>query len=303
MDKLMAGTLNEAVQAALCKEMTAPLAPGLYLVATPIGNLSDITLRALAVLARANHICCEDTRHSQKLISHYGLSGRLTPYHDHNAARERPKILKWLAGGACVALISDAGTPLVSDPGYRLVREAAAQGSGIFSIPGPSAVLAGLAASGLPTDSFFFGGFLPPREAALKRRLEELAEIPATLILFDTATRLDKTLTALGDAFSGRDLVIARELTKRFEEIIRVPLPATQLTGREWKGEIVLLVSPPLPQTAGEDEVRAAIASALERATLRDAVEEVRRTLRVPRRQVYDLALKCQKGTSGGDDL
>lgn len=303
MDKLMAGSPNEAVQAALCKEMAAPLAPGLYLVATPIGNLSDITLRALAVLARAHHICCEDSRHSQKLISHYGLSGPLSPYHDHNAARERPKILKWLAGGASVALISDAGTPLVSDPGYRLVREAAAQGSDVFSIPGPSAVLAGLAASGLPTDSFFFGGFLPPRETALKKRLEELAEIPATLILFDTATRLDKTLTALGEAFPGRDLAIARELTKRFEEMIRVPLPATQLTGREWKGEIVLLVSPPLAQTAGEDEVRAAIASALERATLRDAVEEVRRTLRVPRRQVYDLALKCQKGTSGGDDL
>ncbi|WP_245296995.1 MULTISPECIES: 16S rRNA (cytidine(1402)-2'-O)-methyltransferase [Rhodomicrobium] len=294
----MAEMLNEAVQAALAREMAAPLAPGLYLVATPIGNLTDISLRALAVLARADRVFCEDTRHSQKLISHYGLPSRLAAYHDHNAARERPKILKALEGGASVALISDAGTPLISDPGYKLVREAALQGTPVFSIPGASAVLAGLASSGLPTDAFFFAGFLPPREAAARARLEELTGIPGTLILFDTASRLDKTLKSLGELFPARELVIARELTKRFEEVIRVTLPAPALIGADWKGEFVLLISPPAEQSVDEDEIRSAIIDALQHSSLRDAVEDVRRTLRVPRRQVYDLALKHQKGSS-----
>lgn len=293
--------LSEAVQAALDKEMAAALAPGLYLVATPIGNLADISLRALAVLARADRVFCEDTRHSQKLTGHYGLAVRLLAYHDHNAARERPRILKWLAEGASVALISDAGTPLISDPGYKLVREAALQGTPVFSIPGASAVLAGLAASGLPTDSFFFAGFLPPRQAAARIRLEALTEIPGTLIFFETAGRLDKTLRTIGDLFAGRELVIARELTKRFEEFIRAPLPAPQLIGSDWKGEFVLLVSPPSEQTATEADIQAAIVEALTRSSLRDAVEDVRRTLRVPRRQVYDLALKHQKGSSCDD--
>jgi 16S rRNA (cytidine1402-2'-O)-methyltransferase len=299
-DGFMAESLIRAAEAVLSEELGKALAPGLYLVATPIGNLADVTLRALAVLARAQTIYCEDTRHSQKLTSHFGLKTRLSPYHEHNAAKERPKILQRLAEGAALALISDAGTPLISDPGYKLVREAAAQGTPVISVPGPSAVLAGLAASGLPTDSFFFGGFLPAREAALVRRLEELAAIPATLVLFETAPRLDRTLLALGQHFPGRDLVIARELTKRFEEIVRTGLPVADLSGHEWRGEFVLLISPPVEQAAGGNEIDSALREALASMSLRDAVEHVRRTLRVPRKQVYDRALEFQQ--DGSDD-
>ncbi len=296
----MAGTLADAVRDLLDRELATPLAPGLYLVATPIGNLTDMTLRALSVLARADHVYCEDTRQTQKLTSRYSLPQRLNPYHDHNAARERPRILKRLAEGASVALVSDAGTPLISDPGYKLVREAAAQGSEVISIPGPSAVLAALTASGLPTDSFFFGGFLPPREAAAKKRLSALANVPATLIFFETAARLDRTLRSLAEIFPGREVVLARELTKRFEEIIRTTLPARQLEGKEWKGEFVLLASPPVDEAPDEAQIEKAVREALKYATLRDAVEEVRRTLRAPRKQVYDLALKFQKDDRQG---
>jgi 16S rRNA (cytidine1402-2'-O)-methyltransferase len=291
----MTGTIADAVRAALESELAAPLAPGLYLVATPIGNLSDISLRALAVLARADHILCEDTRHTQKLLNRYNLKARLNPYHDHNADRERPRILKKLAEGASMALVSDAGTPLISDPGYKLVREALAQGSGVISIPGASAVLAGLTASGLATDSFFFGGFLPPREVAVRKRLHELAAVPATLIFFETAGRLNRTLQALAEIFPGRELVLARELTKRFEEIIRTALPASGLARGDWKGEFVLLLSPPVQDVPDEDRIENAIRAALRGASMRDAVEEVRRTLRVPRKQVYDLALRIQE--------
>jgi 16S rRNA (cytidine1402-2'-O)-methyltransferase len=298
----MSDALKNAVCAALDKELEAGLPPGLYLVATPIGNLSDITLRALSVLARADHVCCEDTRHTLKLLSHYGISTRTSAYHDHNAARERPKILKRLADGASVALVSDAGTPLISDPGYKLVREAAAQGSRVVSIPGPSALLAGLTSSGLPTDSFFFAGFLPPKDAAAKARLAELAAVPGTLIFFETANRLPRTLAALSECFAGREAVIARELTKRFEEIIRLQLPAEPAAGDGLKGEIVLLISPPEAVAAREEDVREAVRAALKHMSLRDAVEEVRRTLRVPRKQVYDLALEFQQGRGDGDD-
>jgi 16S rRNA (cytidine1402-2'-O)-methyltransferase len=292
----MNDALNEAVLAALDKEGAVVLAPGLYVVATPIGNLSDITLRALSVLGRADIVCCEDTRHSLRLMNHYRLNAKLVPYHEHNAARERPKLLKMLSEGARIALISDAGTPLISDPGYKLVREAGAQGGAVFTVPGPCAVIAGLAVSGLPTDSFFFAGFVPPREAAAKRRLEELAEIPGTLIFFETANRLVKSLAVFGALFTGRELVIARELTKRFEEVLRVTLPAeAAVAEREWRGEFVLLVSPPPERAADEEELREAIRDAMQRASLRDAVEEVRRTLRVPRKQAYDIALEYQR--------
>jgi 16S rRNA (cytidine1402-2'-O)-methyltransferase len=294
-DGFMAETIIGAVSAAFSEEMAKPLAPGLYLVATPIGNLADMTLRGVAVLARAEAVYCEDTRHTQKLTAHYGIKTRLSPYHEHNAARERPKMLARLAGGAALALVSDAGTPLISDPGYKLVREAAAQGTPVISIPGPSAVLAALAASGLPTDSFFFAGFLPPREAALVRRLEELIAIPGTLVFFETAVRLDRTLAAFGQYFGGREVVIARELTKRFEEIVRTTLPADALAGREWRGEFVLLVSPPEDQVADGEEIQSALKLAMTTMSVRDAVEHVRRTLRVPRKQVYDLALEFQQ--------
>jgi 16S rRNA (cytidine1402-2'-O)-methyltransferase len=298
----MPGSVIKAVSAALEKEITKPLEPGLYLVATPIGNLSDITLRALSVLARADHIYCEDTRQTQKIINHYNLTGRLSIYNDHNAQHERPKVLKKLAEGASIAIVSDAGTPLISDPGYKLVRDAIEQSATIYSIPGPSAVLTALTTSGLPTDCFFFAGFLPPRIAAAKKRLEEFAAIPGTLIFFEAASRLERTIEVLGEAFPGRQAVFARELTKRFEEMIRVTLPAGEIIKRDWKGECVVLISPPLNMPPDDQEIEAALRGAMQRRSLRDAVEEVRGTLRVPRKQVYDLALQIQKCLETGDD-
>jgi 16S rRNA (cytidine1402-2'-O)-methyltransferase len=285
-----------AITAMAARELSASLAPGLYIVATPIGNLADISLRALAVLARADHICCEDTRHSQKLLTAFGIRGKLAAYHEHNAARERPRILGWLAEGKTVALISDAGTPLIADPGYKLVREAAEAGHSVFPVPGASAAIAALSASGLPTDQFLFAGFLPPKENARRKRIEALAAIPATLVFYETAPRLAAALADLASTLPGREVVVARELTKRFEEIVRGVLPL-DLAGQadEPKGEIVILVAPAPDSEPAEDDIRDAVASAMQRMSLRDAVDEVARTLRVPRRLVYSLALELQK--------
>src|SRR6202043_4124760 len=178
-----------------------PLAPGLYVVATPIGNLRDITLRALETLAAADLIACEDTRVTRKLIDHYGIKIPLTPYHEHNAAQARPKILARLDAGAAVALVSDAGTPLISDPGYKLVQAAVAAGHPVIALPGASAVLAALTASGLPTDRFYFEGFVPPRETARRAGLDELATMPATLVFFETGPRIAAMLGDVAAAF------------------------------------------------------------------------------------------------------
>jgi 16S rRNA (cytidine1402-2'-O)-methyltransferase len=303
LDTDMSERLIDPIRAILTRETMTALAPGLYLVATPIGNLADISLRAITTLVRANHICCEDTRHSRKLLDAYAITGHLTPYHDHNADRERPKILSWLAEGATVALISDAGTPLISDPGYKLVRDAVDAGHVVFSIPGPSAVTTALAVSGLPTDAFFFAGFLPPREAAARRRLTEIAHIPGTLVLFETATRLNTTLGILNELCVGRQLVIARELTKRFEELIRASLPFTVAQEHDWKGEFVLLLSPPLPENPSDAELQTALTGIMKQMSVRDAVEEVTRTFHVPRKMVYNLALQIRKGATdaGGE--
>ncbi len=288
--------LVSAIAGMTSRELSAPLAPGLHVVATPIGNLADISLRALAVLARADHILCEDTRHSQKLLGAFSIRGQLTPYHDHNAASQRPKILSWLKAGASVALISDAGTPLIADPGYKLVRTARDEGHPVYAVPGPSAAIAALSVSGLPTDAFYFAGFLPPKQAARQKKLDALSTVPATIVLYETAPRLPEALADLGSAMGGRAIVIAREITKRFEEITAgvLPLSLPQASG-EFKGELVLLIAPPLPAEPAEDDIRKAVAKALEEMTLRDAVEEVTRTLRVPRRLVYSLALELQK--------
>src|SRR5262245_9461562 len=190
------------------------LAPGLHIVATPIGNLRDVTLRALDVLAAADVVACEDTRVTRKLLDHYGIATPLTPYHEHNAAEARPKLLARLAQGAAIALVSDAGTPLVSDPGFKLVRAARDAGYAVTALPGPSATLAALAVSGLPTDRFFFEGFLPAKEAQRRARIAELKRVPATLVLFETGPRIAASLADLADGLGSREAAVGRELTK-----------------------------------------------------------------------------------------
>src|ERR1700733_5581082 len=199
----------------------ARLAPGLHIVATPIGNLGDITLRALETLAGADVIACEDTRVTHKLLDRYGIARPLTPYHEHNATKARPMLLRRLAEGAAIALVSDAGTPLISDPGYKLVRAAQDAGHGVPALPGASALLAALSVAGLPTDQFLFVGFLPPKQAARRARITELAGIPASLVLFETGPRIAATLADLAAGLGPRQAALCRELTKIHEEVRR----------------------------------------------------------------------------------
>jgi 16S rRNA (cytidine1402-2'-O)-methyltransferase len=280
--------------------LDTPLAPGLYLVATPIGNLSDISLRALSVLARADLVAAEDTRHSRKLLSHYGIKAELTPYHEHNAAKERPKLIARLRAGFSIALISDAGTPLVSDPGYKLVREALAEGLSVISIPGPSSVLAALTSSGLPSDTFCFAGFPPVKGGQRRTRIEALKDVPATLVFFETASRLPKSLADLAAVLGAREAALAKELTKLHESVIRGTLP--ELAGRlaqgpELKGEFVVVVAPPSPEEAlaSDDAILAALQDALGSSSFRDAVRIVAEKFNVKRSRVYELGLARAK--------
>jgi 16S rRNA (cytidine1402-2'-O)-methyltransferase len=291
--------LLERAEAALAGEIERTLAPGLYLVATPIGNLADISLRALAVLARADLIAAEDTRHSRKLLSHFGIKGELTPYHEHNAAKERPRLLARIRAGFSVALISDAGTPLISDPGYKLVREALESGLDVVSVPGASAALAALTSAGLPTDTFLFAGFLPPKTVQRQKRLEELKSIPATLIFYETASRLAATLTDIARAYGGRGAAIAKELTKLHESIVRgAPAElAAKIKSSEPKGEFVVLVGPPSPDEAaiGDDVIVDNLKQALKHESFRDAVRSVAERFKVKRSRVYDLGLELER--------
>jgi len=236
-----------------------PLQPALYLVATPIGNLADITLRALETLAAADLVACEDTRVSRVLLERYGIRRRTTAYHEHNAAEAGPKLIAALEGGQSVALISDAGTPLVSDPGYRLVGEAIERGIRVVPIPGPSAPLAALTASGLPSDTFLFAGFLPSKAGQRQTRLEELLAVPATLIFFESPRRLAETLSAMAEVLgAARPAAIGRELTKTFEEMRPGTLGALAAHYAEAdtpKGEIVICVGPPLQRTEGPADI------------------------------------------------
>ena len=277
-----------------------PLAPGLYLVATPIGNLADISLRALAVLARADLIAAEDTRHSKKLLSHFGMAAKLTPYHEHNAERERPRLLARLRAGQAVALISDAGTPLISDPGYKLVREALDEGLMVTSIPGPSAALAALTNSGLPTDTFLFAGFLPPKSGPRRARLEELKTVPATLVFFESAPRLAKSLADMADVFGPREGTIAKELTKLHERVTRGRLDrlAADLSESETpKGEFVVVIAPPAEDAveASDEKIAEQLTKALKLESFRDAVRSVAEVLNVSRARVYELGLKLKR--------
>lgn len=278
----------------------AALPPGLYLVATPIGHARDITLRALDVLAGADILAAEDTRHTRKLLDIHGLRrGAVVPYHDHNGAAQRPRLLAALAEGRSVALVSDAGTPLVADPGFRLAREAAAAGHTVTAVPGASALLAGLSVAGLPTDRFLFAGFLPPRSSARRRVLAELAAVPASLVFYESPRRLADALRDMAGVLGpDRPAAVCRELTKRFEETRRAPLAdlVELYDGAEVKGEIVVVVGPPLETPAGEEALDAALVAALAGSSVRDAAGVVAAALGLPRRDVYARALELAKG-------
>ncbi len=276
------------------------LAGGLHLVATPIGNLRDITMRALEVLAAADLIACEDTRVTRKLTDHYGIATPLTPYHDHNAAEARPKLLARLAAGAAVALVSDAGTPLVSDPGYKLVREAREAGHGVTAVPGASAVLAALTLCGLPTDRFFFEGFLPAKQGQRRNRIGELARIPATLVLFETGPRIADALADLAAGLGAREAALCRELTKLHEEVRRGDLAALArhyAGAAESRGEMVIVIAPG-DQAASEidaTDLDTLLRQALDRLSVKEAVAEIAAVSGHPRRAVYQRALALSK--------
>ncbi len=284
-------------------EIEAPrLAPGLHVVATPIGNLGDVTLRALGTLAAADLIACEDTRVTHKLLERYGIHTPLTPYHDHNAATARPLLLRRLAEGAAVALVSDAGTPLISDPGFKLVRAAQDAGYTVAAVPGPSALLAALAVAGLPTDQFHFAGFLPPKPAARRARIADLARIPATIVLFETGPRIAATLADLATGLGRRQAALCHELTKLHEHVRRGDLEvlAQSCAAEQQRGENVLVVAPPpLADSHTAEDVEALLREALARGSLKDAVAEVADTTGMPRRQLYQRALSLAKQTGG----
>jgi 16S rRNA (cytidine1402-2'-O)-methyltransferase len=265
-------------------------------VATPIGNLEDVTLRALAVLGAADAIACEDTRVTAKLLARHGITAPLLAYHDHNAERMRPLVLARLRQGETIALVSDAGTPLVSDPGFKLVRAAIAEGLPVTTVPGASAALTGLVLSGLPSDRFLFAGFLPPKPAARRRALADLGAAPATLIFFEGAPRLAAALADMAEVLGDRPAAVARELTKLHEEVRRgslASLAAHYRAAGPPRGEIVVTVAPPpeaAPMPAGE-ALDAKLAAALGKMSLKDASAAIAMETGLPRREVYARAL------------
>jgi 16S rRNA (cytidine1402-2'-O)-methyltransferase len=279
--------------------------PGLYLVATPIGHLGDITLRALETLAGVDIIACEDTRITRRLTERYAIAAELKPYHEHNAALARPKILERLGQGASIALVSDAGTPLISDPGFKLVREVCAAGHPVIAVPGPSSVLSALSVAALPTDRFFFEGFLPAREHARRARLAELARIDATLVMFESGNRVQDTLADLADIMGGRDAAICRELTKLHEEVKRAPISelAEAAGSLETRGEFVLVIGPPPAdaQVMAEGDLDELLRTSLQRDSVKDAVAHAVELSGRPRRAVYARALELAKEIRSDD--
>lgn len=280
----------------------ATLTPGLYLVATPIGAARDITLRALDILRSADVIAAEDTRNTRKLMDIHGIDRgdrQIIPYHDHNGSAQRPRIINAIKQGQSVAYVSDAGTPLVADPGFTLAREVIAQDLPVTAAPGPSALLAALSVSGLPTDRFLFAGFAPTKTGARESFLRDLANVPATLVFYESPKRLDKTLSAMAEIFGvERPAAICRELTKKFEqayrgtlgEILDRPQDAIPL-----KGEFVIVLGPPVKAEITELDLDEALREALASATVKDAAREVANALNIPRKQAYNRALELTK--------
>jgi 16S rRNA (cytidine1402-2'-O)-methyltransferase len=273
------------------------LSPGLYIVATPIGNLGDVSARAAAVLGAADLIAAEDTRVTAGLLRHLGLKRPMTPYHDHNADQVRPGLVARM-GAEAVALVSDAGTPLISDPGYKLVRDARAAGHAVVTIPGPCAAIAALTLAGLPTDRFLFAGFLPAKAKAKAEAIAELGAVRATLVLYESGPRLAATLAALAEGLGEREAAVTREITKRFEEAVTGSLGAlaARYADAPPKGEIVLVVAPPgEAPPASEGDADAALAEALTRLPAAKAAGEVAKRLGVDRRTLYARALELKR--------
>lgn len=278
-------------------------APGLHLVATPIGNLGDISIRALETLAGVDLVACEDTRVTQKLLERYGIRSPLTPYHEHNAATARPKLMARLAEGGSVALVSDAGTPLISDPGFKLAREVRDAGFNVTTVPGASSVLAALTLAGLPTDRFFFDGFLPSRQGARRTRIEELSRIDASLVLFESGSRIAESLADLAAGLGAREAALCRELTKMHEEVLRAPLDqlAARGDGLETRGEFVLVIAPPATAAMSASDVDTVLREALRDHSLKDAVALATEASGRPRREIYARALELGKAGKDGD--
>ena len=282
-----------------CAMRAGRLAGGLYLTATPIGNLDDMTIRALKTLAAADAILCEDTRHTGRLLRHFGIRNRLIAYHDHNAERMRPRVLAMLDEGKALALVSDAGMPVVSDPGMKLARDAAAAGHMVTSAPGPSAALAALAVSGLASDRFFFAGFAPAKAGARGSWLRELADIPATLIVYESPHRIAAALADMAEILGPRPAALCRELTKLHEEVLRMPLDelAREVAGRAAvKGEITLVIGPPEgAEAAAAEDIEEALKAALKENPAGKAAGIVARRFHLARKDVYALALKLKE--------
>ncbi|MGQ0589451.1 MAG: 16S rRNA (cytidine(1402)-2'-O)-methyltransferase [Sphingosinicella sp.] len=276
--------------------MDEKLEPGLYIVATPIGNLSDLSARAAAILSRADLIAVEDSRVTAKLLRHIGVKRPMTPYHDHNAESVRPALVAAMREKA-VALVSDAGTPLISDPGYKLVRDARAAGAKVTTIPGPSAVIAALTLAGLPTDKFAFLGFLPAKAKARGEAIAEAAAFPGTLVFYESGPRLGAALAALRLGLGDRDAAVAREISKKFEECVTGSLAelAERYAEAPPKGEIVIVVGPPgAAEPPGEQEIDASLADAMRTLSPSRAAAEVARRLGVPKRLAYERAQRLK---------
>ncbi len=271
--------------------------PGLYLVATPIGNLGDITLRALDVLVSCDRVICEDTRVSGKLLNHFGIKKPLLPYNDHNADRQRGGILKALQEGKAIAFISDAGMPLVSDPGYKLVRECVKEGILVTSLPGANAPLTALQLSGLPSESFCFIGFLPNKSVARKKYLAEWKNVPSSLIAFETAPRLHASLKDIRDVLGEREVAVARELTKLHEEITRgsVSELIENYDGNTPKGEIVLVIGRGEAAVMSDDDVEKELKKALKTMSTKEAAAHIAEISGRPRKEIYSLAIEHGK--------
>lgn len=273
----------------------------LFITATPIGNLKDWSTRAIDTAKTVEIIACEDTRVTSVLLAHYGIKKPLVSYHEHNAQRERPKLLEALRGGKNIMLVSDAGTPLISDPGFKLVREAQDGNIPVVTVPGPSSVIAALSICGLPTDHFLFIGFLPPKREACRKELSRWQNISATLIAFETAPRLLETLNAIEEILPGREIAVARELTKKFESVRRgMPLEiASQFSEETLKGEIVLVIAPPLKEenlSEEEGQLLKLLPLLLSKLSVRDAADIAADITGFPRKKAYTCALQLKTG-------